>query len=230
MPNKILLCLIAFQALSTIVSAQKIAVGLRAGYTRSDVLIDVVVDTSGLRTYDIYDQIKPLDGWHAGLDLRIALFRRLNLLAGFQYARKGYESGPLYWSSGPERAFLHLHYLDISVLPNYRLWRGLSLQAGLEYGILFKTAVKSHGESFDPTDLFWLVGGPFEKLNLNLLAGMEWQFDCGVFVDGRGSWGVFPVDRLILTDKNGNYATEINTYNRAWQFSVGYRYQLDSRE
>lgn len=230
MQYKTLFCLAAFLALSAVVSAQKIALGFRAGYTRSNVATNAVVDSAGSHTYDLDDQWKPLGGWHAGLDLSIPLFRRLNLLAGFQYAHKGYEYGLLYWPSGPARTSLHFHYLDFSLLANYRVWSGLSLQAGLEPGILLKAVAKSGGESFDPDNGFGLVGGPYEKLNLNLLAGLEWQFDCGVFVDGRGSWGVLPLSSFGITDDIGIDQDKINAYNRAWQFSVGYRYPLGSKE
>lgn len=201
--------------------AQQFSFGIRAGYTHSDVIIrepdGLVVD--GNPDFQLDGSYRPLGSLHAGIDARTQIGGRFAIVSGLQYARKGY-TDMLFWPSGPADALWQLHYLNLPVVADFRIWKGLSVQAGLEAGWLVDVKVKSAGEAFDPEDLF----GSYNDFDLGIAGGMEYRFNDSFFAAFRHIFGILPLSELELTDQNGAALDQINSRNSATQVSVGYRY------
>ncbi|MBV6442350.1 MAG: hypothetical protein EPGJADBJ_04061 [Saprospiraceae bacterium] len=195
-------------------SAQSFSVGFRAGYTLADVDFREVKDVGIL--FEAPNK-KVLNGFHAGLDGRIEFNERWAVLTGMQFNRKGYRS-ELYWPSGPAVANYFFQYLTIPVVGDFRIWRGLSVQAGMEAGILLDARLKSAGENVDLED-----NGIYTNFDSGVVAGLEYQVH-NFFIGARYTLGLINLFKDIrFTDHDGN---EIHTgaHNRAAQFSAGYRY------
>lgn len=206
--------------LSVSLFAQQFSVGLRAGYTRSDLTI---VEPDGLTVdgdpdYQLDGKFKPLNSFHGGADFRMSLSERFGILASLLYARKGYV-GELAWPTGPADATWELHYLNLPVVADFRVWKGLSLQGGAEFGRLLSARVKSAGENAEISDFY-------EEFDLGLVAGLEYRFAKGFFVGARHVFGIYNIQDAELTDETGAIFDDLKSLNSATQVSVGYRFSL----
>lgn len=205
--------------------AQETSVGIRAGYTLSDVLVKepdgYVVE--GNPDFQIDEDYRPLSSFHIGVDGRLQISERFGVIATLLYARKGYV-GRLDWPTGPADATWELHYLNLPVVADFCIWKGLCLQGGMEAGWLLKARVESAGETFDPQaySLF-----KFKDFDLGATAGLEYRFQKGFFVSARHVFGILPIEEFEVTDNNGAELGEVQSRNSATQFSVGYRHVID---
>lgn len=208
----------AFLCAAGFLPAQPFSIGIRGGYTRAN------VDIKGSNSAGIFintGKKQPLSGMHIGIEGRWELDRRRAVLAGLQYNQKGYRS-EVFWPSGPADAKNIFHYLNIPVIGNYLIWKGLSLQAGLEAGILLDSRIKSAGENISSKDL-----GIYRDFDLGFIAGVEYRISESFFIGIRHSWSVPDLyGNTDFTDDAGN-PLDISARNRAFQFSAGYRYAFN---
>ena len=193
-----------------ILSAQKLSLGIRAGYTLSNVTVKV---SSG----PIDAPYNTLNSLHAGIDARIGLSERIAILAGLQYARKGHK-GELPRPNGPTTSAINeLHYLNLPIVADVRLWKGLSLQGGIEAGRLLNARVKSAGDKVDNKKLY-------EDFDFGLVGGIEYRFNDAFFIGVRHILGVSSIQEIEFTDDNGTSLGKGSSHNQATQISAGYRY------
>ncbi len=207
------LCLFA-----TSLFAQQVSIGARAGYTLSDVLVKE--PDGAAPEFQIDENYRPLSSFHIGVDGRLQLSERLRILATLLYAKKGY-IGTLDWPSGPADATWELHYLNLPATADFRLWKGLFLQGGVELGWLMEARAKSAGETFDPQNF-----SLFEDFDWGLVGGLEYQFPKGFFIGARHIFGIAPLQQFEVTDETGFPIGELRTRNSATQLSVGYRHVI----
>lgn len=202
-------------------SAQQLWFGARAGYTLSDVLIKVPSGSDEVEDpfSQLNDMNRTLGSAHLGLDARLPIGQRWGILASLLYARKGY-IGKMYWPSGPADAIWQLHYLNLPIVVDFRLWKGLSLQAGAEAGWLLKTRVKSGSEAFNPDNGLIAIN----DFDFGLVGGLEYSFGNGIFIGARHTYGVAHLQKFEVTDDFGASLGEVKSRNSATQFSAGYRY------
>lgn len=199
-----------FFLLTASLFAQQAAIGIRAGYTLSDVryVTNVPFDV------DLNDASKHLSSFHAGVDAQIPFENRFSAIASLLYARKGHE-GKVYWPTGPADATWELHYLNLLVVADYRVWKGLALQGGVEFGRLLSARLKSGSEEAQIDD-------SYEDFDTGLVAGLEYRTGNGFFIGVRQVFGIYNINGLEYTD-----GTIIKIRNSATQFSVGYRHVID---
>lgn len=208
----LLTCLLFIAAF---VSAQQTSLGLRAGYTLSDVLINepdgLVADGNPDLQLDAYYQ--SYSSFHFGADALLPLGERVSILSSLLYARKGFVGKTT-------NETWQLNYLNLPVVADVRLWKGLSVQAGVEAGWLLDTRVKSSGQWYSPDNSF--VG--MNDFDFGLVAGLEYRFEKGFFIGARHIFGVAPLQKLEITNANGEEYSDVTTRNSATQISAGYRY------
>ncbi len=193
-----------------ILSAQKLSLGIRAGYTLSDV---TVKGPNGL----IDNPYGALSSLHAGIDARINLTERLAIVSGLQYARKGHKSEIPQPNGSVASASNELHYLNLPIVADFRLWKGLSLQGGIEAGSLLGAYTKAAGEKVDNKSLY-------EDFDFGLAAGFEYRFNEAFFIGARHILGVSSIQQIEFTDVNGTGLGKGSSRNQATQISAGYRY------
>ena len=203
--------LTGFLCATVFLSAQQFSFGVRGGFTLSDLLISYPKPTN--------EYYRPLGGMHAGLDARLQTNSPIAIVAGIQYTGKGY-IGKLYLPAGPQDAYWRIHYLNIPVVADYCIWRGLSLQAGIEGGLYLRSHVKFGGEKYYPTDFY----RPFTLLDLGFASGLEYRFGDVCFIGLRSVISIIPVQKIIGLDQNGMPLGELKGRNSIVQISVGYRY------
>jgi hypothetical protein len=201
--------------------AQQTSVGLRAGYTLSDVLVKepdgLIIE--GNPDFELDEDYRPLHSFHIGIDGRLPISERLSILASILYARKGY-IGTLDWPSAD--ATWALHYLNLPLVADFCLWKGLSLQGGVEASWLIDAQVISGGESFDPRNSFSNIN----EFDFGLVGGLEYRFQKGFFIGARYIFGIAPLEKFEVTNDNGESLGDVASHNIATQISLGYRYTI----
>lgn len=197
-----------------VLSAQNFSFGIRAGYTLSNV---TVKKPKGLIVDEFDEPYKTLSSLHAGIDTRISLSERFAIVSGLQYARKGYKSEIPQPNGSSTSAMNELHYLNLPVVADVRLWKGLSLQGGIEAGSLLSAWVKSAEAKVDTKNFY-------EDFDFGLVAGFEYRFNEALFIGLRHIFGISSIQQLEITDSNGASSGLASSYNRATQISAGYRY------
>ncbi len=223
MKRKMILFAAGFLLAQTCGFAQDIFVGPRVGYTLSTMHIktgkSLIVDGS---EYDPDKDFKQLGSFHAGADVRIPIDGRFSFLGGFLYAQKGYKTEfGVGVNNSVQKAEIQLRYFNLPLLADFQVWKGLSLQGGLEPGVLSAAWLKFDGGRSDLK-----AQKVYESFDLGLVAGLEWRIGEGFFLSGRQIWGILPSSELEVTDDNGTGIGLVRSFNRALEFSAGYRFGL----
>ena len=187
----------------------------------SDVIVkepdNLIVE--GNPDFQVDEHFRVLSSYHIGIDARQPLSKRVGIVASLLYARKGYV-GTIDWPSGPADADWQLHYLNLPIVADVLLWKGLSLQAGVEAGWLMDVRVKSEGATFDPQNLFHSIN----DFDFGLFCGLEYRFNKGFFICARHIFGIAPLQKYDVTDDTGASLGYITSRNSATQISLGYRH------
>jgi hypothetical protein len=155
-----------------------------------------------------------------GLGVRRSFGPRFSVEAGVQYTEKGCIFSPDTKYSDTYQ----LHYLALPVWADYRIWKGISLQAGVETGRLLSAWDVSENSKTDIANLL-----KFNRTDVGLLWGIELNTPAGVFVNVRQVIGLSHVYSLDFTDNNGNPAYHYFHRNTSFQVSAGYRFGLKAK-
>lgn len=103
-------------------------------------------------------------------------------------------------------ANVRLNYISMPLLGKYYVIDGLNLQMGASFDYLVHTSAKIDDKEVD-------MGGDFNPFNIQLLAGIAYDFDFGMVLEGRYRYGLTP-----LTPEAEN------VYSGMLQVSVGWRF------
>lgn len=101
---------------------------------------------------------------------------------------------------------VRLNYISMPVLGKYYLIDGLNLQMGASFDYLIHTGAKVDDLSVD-------MDGDFNRFNIQLLAGLAYDFDFGMILEGRYRYGLTP-----LAPESDD------VYSGMLQISVGWRF------
>ncbi len=219
MPNKTILFALALILGQNSVFSQNAAVGIRAGYTISTA-VDRVSKSIG--DFDADENFQPAGSLHFGADVKVPINKRLSFVGGILYVQKGYKiEFPNNLVGTPLKFQMQLRYFNMPVLADYRVWKGFSLQAGVEPGILSNAWLKFDGGRTNLKD-----AGTFENLDFGLVAGLEWHTQSGFFLSARQSWGVLAVSEVAVLDEDGFSVGQARVFNRALELGAGYRFSF----
>jgi opacity protein-like surface antigen len=81
-------------------------------------------------------------------------------------------------SNNPE---IKLTYINLPVLLKTHITRKFNFEIGPEFGFLLNKKAKLNGETFDIDDV--------SSFDMNLNAGLSYEFEKGIFIQGRYSYG-----------------------------------------
>ena len=166
--------------------------------------------TVGLNLTNITDagdsKIKP--GLVAGVNAEYGVIDKLGVTAGLMFSMQGAK-----YSSGGYTETMKLNYLNIPILANYYVWKGLAVKAGIQLGFLLsaKETEKADGESetFD-----------FKKecntFDFAIPVGVSYEFSKFV-VDAR-----YNIHVSKIYKKEDGYQPK--SRNTVFQLMVGYKF------
>lgn len=100
------------------------------------------------------------------------------------------------------------HYINLPVLVKFFPVRGFNIQFGPQFGYMAGSKIKINGYT-EPKK------PDYNKFDFSLAAGIGYEFDFGLFLDARYMFGLTSTIRDMESWEN-----------RAYSFSVGYRFYM----
>ena len=141
----------------------------------------------------------------AGVDFGYQFTKRFGLSVGALYSLQGAQFSKTYNYEGVtfkvDGSNNNLSYINVPVLANVYVWRGLAVKAGVQPGFM----VGATGS----TD-------PYNTVDLSIPVGVSYDFGFGLTVDGRYNIGVTNIVK---------YA-DPSVRNSVFQITAGYKFKL----
>lgn len=161
----------------------------------------------GVNIANITDAVgaDPRIGLAAGAEFEYGLTDNIGLSAGVLYSMQGAKA-----SEESVDYTLKLDYLNVPILANFYVAKGLALKLGVQPG--FKLSSKVKGEASGVTAELEVEDG-VKSVDLSIPVGISYQYQNLVF-DARYNWGV----TKIIDDADSK--------NSVFQISVGYKFSL----
>lgn len=201
----------------------QVSYGIRAGANFSkwqgddlQIVEDLVDKTNG------YLVTKGMTGFHAGGYVHIPISETFSFEPGLEYSRKGYsikgdlKIDALKFLAVNAGAQVQQHYIDIPLVLDANLYKGLHVYAGPQVSYLVRSTLNAKvgvlgislfNKGFGITERF-------NKVDLGLTGGIGYQFENGINLRAGYDYGLSKLDR------NDNYAV----YNRVVKVSIGYTF------
>lgn len=161
----------------------------------------------GVNIANITDAVgaDPRIGLAAGAEFEYGLTDNIGLSAGVLYSMQGAKA-----SEESVDYTLKLDYLNVPILANFYVSKGLALKLGVQPG--FKLSSKVKGEASGVTAELEVEDG-VKSVDLSIPVGISYQYQNLVF-DARYNWGV----TKIIDDADSK--------NSVFQITVGYKFSL----
>ena len=172
-------------------------------------------------TGDDIDDVKSRTSFNVGLLAEIPITQRFSLQPEVMYSGQGFDVKEIDQDNifdTNENIEYQLDYIQVPVLLKAYLVKGLSIEAGPQFGF------KIHEElDFQPNN----DGGDIEineddsyvkDFDTGLVLGAGYKFDNGFFVNGRYNMGLTNIfeDNTIFED--------VDAKNAVWQFGIGFMF------
>lgn len=221
--KKSFLLSIIFSLMMISVTHAQVSYGIRAGANFSkwqgddlQIVEDLVDKTNG------YLVTKGMTGFHAGGYVHIPISETFSFEPGLEYSRKGYsikgdlKIDALKFLAVNAGAQVQQHYIDIPLVLDANLYKGLHVYAGPQVSYLVRSTLNAKvgvlgislfNKGFGITERF-------NKVDLGLTGGIGYQFENGINLRAGYDYGLSKLDR------NDNYAV----YNRVVKVSIGYTF------
>lgn len=161
----------------------------------------------GVNIANITDAVgaDPRIGLAAGAEFEYGITDNIGLSAGVLYSMQGAKA-----SEESVDYTLKLDYLNVPILANFYVAKGLALKLGVQPG--FKLSSKVKGEASGVTAELEVEDG-VKSVDLSIPVGISYQYQNLVF-DARYNWGV----TKIIDDADSK--------NSVFQITVGYKFSL----
>ena len=160
-----------------------------------------------LATLTGLDDNKMRVGLAAGAEAEFGVAENFGITAGVLYSMQGTK-----WSEGDETLTWKMDYINIPILANYYVTKGLAIKAGLQPA--FKASAKAKASAGSNS-----ISGDLEGVSsftLSIPFGLSYEYASFVF-DARYNLGVTKVFK-----ENGDKTPK----NSVFMFSVGYKFAL----
>ena len=199
-------------------SAQSFTWGLKAGWSASNFRAADHAFT-GKKDNLIYPD-GFVHGLTAGVEVGYRMSDRFRVLSAMQYAHKGHPITISLPAGGREDGIQHFHYLDMNVVGDVRIIKGLSIQCGVQPSLLLDARTVSETQNFNTEEFFNI----YKSLDVGLLAGIQYDFGTHIYAQARWVQGLAPILSVEFTDETGQTVDAANFYNQNLQISAGYRF------
>lgn len=189
--KKLLLSLVAVLCMAT-VSAQNLSWGVKAG-----------VNMSSIRGNGVSD-VKYKADFVGGIFVEYQTCNWFSVSGEVLYSGQGYKSHLFDFDYTED-----LSYINVPILANFYVTRGLALKTGLQPGFLVGSKARTGGSSTIEDGLTGL-----QTFNLAMPVGISYELNCGLLFDFR-----YNID-LTRINKYGDG----NAYNSTFALTVGWKF------
>ncbi len=126
-------------------------------------------------------------GYAAGLELEYGLAEKWGLVAGVQYSLQGEKDKT-------NDLDLKLGNINVPLLAQYYIVKGLAVKAGVQLGFLVSKKGKYQGENydFDKLEALGLIPSSFRKFDLAIPMGLSYEYG-GFVLDARYNLGLIGI-------------------------------------
>ncbi len=191
----------------------------------------VTGDHPSSNVYDLFGDKYKADaeyrlGFAAGVEAGYQFTERFALTAGVMYSLQGYAYGQSvettisdYHYKFEDNSRVNLGYINIPILANVYLCKGLAVKAGIQPGFLVSAKFKNDvtttagSTSKTKTDEEDIKEGS-ETFDFSIPVGLSYEFSNGIMLDGRYNIGVTDVFK------------NVSGKNSVFQIMVGYKFNL----
>ena len=155
-------------------------------------------------------------GLVAGAELAYQLSPKLALSGGALYSMEGCKTNK---STKPK---INLEYVNVPILANYYLARGLAVKAGLQPCFLTRARINADGGIYSDIDIHDM----FHAVDLSVPVGLSYEVRNFV-VDARYNIGLTKATKSSYSAFGDNYTDEPNSIrNSVFQLTIGYKINL----
>ncbi len=176
-------------------SQAQVSFGVKGGLNFSNVAY------SG--TYSsVFSDTDNLLGLHFGLYGKLKLKNNFSLITEIQFSQKGYKG-----LTGNTKEKININYIEIPILYSYSINR-LGVDLGLSPAFLASSSTP--------------IIGSFKSFDANIIGGIRFHLTENIFMTTRYYYGLTSISDIVIRDINVNVST-VTTFNRLFQFSIGYK-------
>ena len=167
----------------------------------------------------------PRIGLAAGAELEYQIKEKFSLAAGVVYSMQGMkESGEV--NNVPATATVKLDYINIPIVANVYVYKGLALKFGVQPGfnVSSKVTASAAGNSATYSISPWV-----KTFDLAIPVGLSYETNFGLVIDARYNIGVTKVyDADYLARQYGNLDAfgDLSSRNCVAQLTIGYKLKL----
>lgn len=149
------------------------------------------------------DDTKARVGLVAGAEFEYTVANRFSISAGLNYSQQGAEQDKL-------DVKYKIDYLNIPILANFYLVKGLAIKAGIQPGVNLSGKIDAGKAKVDFDDAV-------KSFDLSIPVGLSYEF-FNVVIDARYNFGVTKIFNLDKVD--------LDSKNLAFQLTLGYKFTL----
>lgn len=144
-------------------------------------------------------------GFVGGLEGQYQVDDLFGLSLGINYSQQGAK-----WDISDNTSYSQkLDYINIPVLANVYVVKGLAVKVGVQPGFL----INKHDSPYDP-----------KTFDLSIPVGLSYEYNNFV-LDARYNWGVTKVSDGMPEWKNGQVENN-DSRNSVFQFTIGYKFNM----
>lgn len=164
------------------------------------------------------DEARFKAGLAAGIDASYQFNQWLALDAGVHYVQQGVKADVPSQATGLTTELeIDTEYLTVPILARFYVWRGLSLGAGVQPGILTKATGKLVGQEADAKD-------GFNSFDISIPLSIAYELPFGLVAEARYCAGLANCFKRKYTNLSG-YKVDKN-HNQVFEFTLGYKFKL----
>lgn len=114
---------------------------------------------------------------------------------------------------------VNTEYLNVPILANVYVARGLALKAGVQLGFLTKAKAKGkYGNIEEDID----IKDSMKSLDLSIPVGVSYEINNSFTIDARYNFGL----SKIAKDDDHHYDYTAKTYNSVFMLTLGYKFDM----
>lgn len=160
------------------------------------------------------DNVKMKFGLVAGAEGIYQVSDMFALSGGLLYSMQGFKTD----SSLDLK--LNTEYLNIPILANVYVARGLALKAGFQLGLLTKAKAKGkYGNIEENID----VKDQMKSLDLSIPVGISYEINNSFTIDARYNFGL---SKISKGDDHHDYEYTSKAYNSVFMLTLGYKFDM----
>lgn len=161
------------------------------------------------------DMLKPGNiGYSFGIFVEIRPVKFLSISADVLYSKEGFKLGVVDYQGVNTTVNYNLGYLNIPILANFYIWKGLNIKAGIQPSIKLSGKTSVEGSQSDITT--GNFSSDIKNGNFAIPVGIGYSFDIGLTIDVR--YNISTTKIVELAESGSAFSSRVLTATIGWKF------------